>query len=54
MLSLLIDGVLNRGRPSMWDAPQHFKAPHYPRNTAEREREEAERRHRAMRDVGMW
>jgi hypothetical protein len=54
MLSLLIDGVLNRRRPSKWDAPQHFKSPHYPRNTALREREEAERRHRAMRNAGLW
>lgn len=54
MLSLLIDAVINRGRPSMWDAPQYFKTPRHPRSTAELERQEAERRHRAMRDVGRW
>lgn len=41
-------------RQTHWDAPAHFIVRRGPRTNIELEREAAERRHRALRYIGMW
>ncbi len=54
MLSILADSLLSATRNERWDAPDYFKHHRGPRSNIEIEREAAQRRHRAMRGVGMW
>lgn len=54
MLTILSDAFLSSLRVKHWDAPDHFKVRRGPRSNIEIEREAAQRRHRAMRDAGMW
>lgn len=54
MLTILSDTFLSSLRMKHWDAPERYKVRRGPRSNLEIEREAAERRHHAMRDVGMW
>jgi hypothetical protein len=54
MLSVIADALLSAIRTDRWDAPGHFKHPRGPRSNVEIEREISQRRHRLMRDAGMW
>jgi hypothetical protein len=54
MLSIIADALLSANRTQRWDAPDHFKQPRRPRGNIEIEREAAERRHRALRGIGIW
>jgi hypothetical protein len=54
MLSIFKNHFLSSLRPTYWDAPEHFRAPRRPHTGSEIERQIAEERHRAMRNVGMW
>ncbi|WP_375253818.1 hypothetical protein [Yoonia sp.] len=54
MLTVIADALLMGRQKSRWDAPDHFKQASGRRSNIEIERETAERRHRAMRNVGMW
>jgi hypothetical protein len=54
MLSVIADALLSVTRPDRWDAPARYRHPRGPRSNVEIEREIAQRRHRLMRDAGMW
>ena len=54
MLTIFADYFMTSTRQKQWDAPGHFKIPRGPRSNIDLEREAAEQRHRAMRNVGMW
>lgn len=54
MLTILADSIMTSLRKKRWDAPEHFKHQRGPRSSIDLEREAAEQRYRAMRNVGMW
>ena len=54
MLTILTDAFSRDKGQRRWDAPDYFKAQRGPRSNIALEREAAERRHRALRHVGMW
>jgi hypothetical protein len=54
MLSIFADVLLRASGQKRWDAPDYFKGHRGPRGNIEIEREAAERRHRALRGIGMW
>ncbi len=54
MLTIFADALLRSSGQKRWDAPDYYKSPRGPRSNIEVEREAAERRHRALRGVGMW
>lgn len=54
MLSIIADALLSATRKDRWDAPDYYKQPRRHRSNIEIEREQAESRYRAMRNVGMW
>ena len=54
MLTVIADALLTDMQKPRWDAPDHFRQASGPRSNIEIERETAQRRHRALRNVGMW
>lgn len=54
MFSAFLEASMHPNRPDRWDAPEHFKTRRSPMSNIAQEREIAERRHRAMRNAGMW
>jgi len=54
MLTVIADALLSTRRRPGWDAPDYYKQSGHHRGNVEIEREAAERRHRQMRNVGMW
>jgi len=54
MFTVFLEAVMHSNRNNRWDAPEHFKVQRGPVSNIEMERAAAERRHRAMRNVGMW
>lgn len=54
MLTVIADALLTDMRKPRWDAPDHIRKSSGRRSNIELERETAERRHKALRGVGMW